>query len=329
MKLKHLLLSVSCAAVAFGASAQSHHGYFFQPNQDAIDASLESDASAPTTLTLWFDTDFAMPMIISGTDMVQSSIYSGNKTDMIPRQSKIDENAAKIHGAVVEGTLIGNKLVVTIPNQTQYPEPANITAPGTMLFHILLGSKPNRINDAENTLSYTGDRAYLSDCTAMRIGIKVPAGAIVKGYISTPNINTKNAGGYDALGDVMRTAAFDFDNVPANKYVEITSGKPYNSLACIELNASHNSSWPDGYCAKFVDIAVSNVNPGDVIEFTGVQTLHDGWNPVALAGIEDVEIDTNADAPVEYYNLQGIRVEKPTTGLYISRQGDKVTKVIL
>lgn len=42
--------------------------------------------------------------------------------------------------------------------------------------------------------------------------------------------------------------------------------------------------------------------------------------------IEDIEA---ADAPVEYFNLQGIRVANPTSGLYIKRQGNKVTKVIL
>ncbi len=41
-------------------------------------------------------------------------------------------------------------------------------------------------------------------------------------------------------------------------------------------------------------------------------------------------IDTgNEDMPVEYYNLQGVRIENPMSGLYIRRQGNKVTKVIL
>lgn len=35
------------------------------------------------------------------------------------------------------------------------------------------------------------------------------------------------------------------------------------------------------------------------------------------------------DAPVEYFNLQGVRVDNPTNGLYIRRQGNKVTKVII
>lgn len=43
--------------------------------------------------------------------------------------------------------------------------------------------------------------------------------------------------------------------------------------------------------------------------------------------IEVMAVDENA--PVEYYNLQGIRVENPQSGLYIRRQGNTVTKVIL
>ena len=47
---------------------------------------------------------------------------------------------------------------------------------------------------------------------------------------------------------------------------------------------------------------------------------------LAADGIDAVEIDENA--PVEYFNLQGVRVENPANGLYIMRQGDKVVKVI-
>lgn len=43
------------------------------------------------------------------------------------------------------------------------------------------------------------------------------------------------------------------------------------------------------------------------------------------AAIEDVEMDENA--PIEYFNLQGVSVENPTNGLYIRRQGNKVSKV--
>lgn len=44
-------------------------------------------------------------------------------------------------------------------------------------------------------------------------------------------------------------------------------------------------------------------------------------------GIDEVTVPT--DDTVEYYNLQGIRVTNPTGGLYLRRQGNRVTKVIL
>lgn len=44
--------------------------------------------------------------------------------------------------------------------------------------------------------------------------------------------------------------------------------------------------------------------------------------------IEGVEAD-NADAPVEYFNLQGVKVANPEGGLFIKVQGNKATKVVL
>jgi len=44
--------------------------------------------------------------------------------------------------------------------------------------------------------------------------------------------------------------------------------------------------------------------------------------------ITDIEA-ADENAPVEYFNLQGVRVENPSNGLYIRRQGSKVTKVII
>lgn len=46
-------------------------------------------------------------------------------------------------------------------------------------------------------------------------------------------------------------------------------------------------------------------------------------------GIHDVQLDKNTNAPVEYYNLQGIRVSEPTKGgIYIRRQGNVSTKIM-
>lgn len=50
-----------------------------------------------------------------------------------------------------------------------------------------------------------------------------------------------------------------------------------------------------------------------------------------LSGVEDVTglETTDADAPAEYYNLAGVRVQNPTEGVYIMRRGSSVKKVLL
>lgn len=44
-------------------------------------------------------------------------------------------------------------------------------------------------------------------------------------------------------------------------------------------------------------------------------------------GIEGVGVDANA--PAVYYNLQGVQVANPANGLYIVKQGNKVSKVLV
>mgnify|MGYP000000543518 FL=1 len=46
------------------------------------------------------------------------------------------------------------------------------------------------------------------------------------------------------------------------------------------------------------------------------------------AGVNDIIADDD-NAPVVYYNLQGVRVENPANGLYIRVQGKKATKVLV
>lgn len=44
------------------------------------------------------------------------------------------------------------------------------------------------------------------------------------------------------------------------------------------------------------------------------------------SGIDDVVSDDDTAAPVEYYDLRGVRIPGPTDGLYITRRGSTVTK---
>lgn len=75
-----------------------------------------------------------------------------------------------------------------------------------------------------------------------------------------------------------------------------------------------------------------NVKADDIAEW-GVQTIDGGKLGSEFAvgaevsAIENIEID-NAEA-AEYYNLQGVKVANPENGLYILKQGNKATKVLV
>ncbi|MDE5941842.1 MAG: chitobiase/beta-hexosaminidase C-terminal domain-containing protein [Muribaculaceae bacterium] len=43
----------------------------------------------------------------------------------------------------------------------------------------------------------------------------------------------------------------------------------------------------------------------------------------------EVVVEDGEEAPVEYFNLQGVRVAEPANGLFIRRQGNKVEKVVI
>ena len=51
--------------------------------------------------------------------------------------------------------------------------------------------------------------------------------------------------------------------------------------------------------------------------------------PSPQVGIDVPAADFVSDGPVEYYNLQGMRVENPAGGVYIRRQGNVVIKEII
>lgn len=45
-------------------------------------------------------------------------------------------------------------------------------------------------------------------------------------------------------------------------------------------------------------------------------------------GVKNIEV-SDENAPVEYYNLQGLKVKEPSKGIYIKKQGNKVEKIVV
>ncbi len=63
---------------------------------------------------------------------------------------------------------------------------------------------------------------------------------------------------------------------------------------------------------------------GEGVNVTKVEILRSG-----TTGIEGISTDNGADCPVEYYNLQGVKVNTPSAGIYICRKGSDIKKVII
>lgn len=81
---------------------------------------------------------------------------------------------------------------------------------------------------------------------------------------------------------------------------------------------------------EFVDAPAGNFTIGAATEQAKYQTGAPKWLvPYSdESAIEEIGVD-NENAPVEYFNLQGIRVDNPAAGVFIRRQGSKVSKVLV
>jgi hypothetical protein len=89
------------------------------------------------------------------------------------------------------------------------------------------------------------------------------------------------------------------------------------------LQDSKSEEAPIAYAKVKYTIAY-DANPASKLTFT---VTFD--NDPTHAGVDNITVD-NSNAPVEYYNLNGVRVANPTApGLYVRRQGTSATKHLL
>ena len=101
-------------------------------------------------------------------------------------------------------------------------------------------------------------------------------------------------------------------------------------------DAYFNDGFPTTFKATFDENKNLTVEPWasyDANSFVRTLPTYGADNTVGTyftresSSLEDIEIES--EAPVEYYNLHGIRVADPAPGLYIRRQGNKVSKVVI
>lgn len=113
--------------------------------------------------------------------------------------------------------------------------------------------------------------------------------------------------------------------------------KVQSAGADLEVNGKGTNMDANGNFQRGASEAVYEITEGDLAKLKQNGLTVSGFavtiSQVSLlvpdnSGINDNFVEDN-DAPVEYYNLNGMRVNDPTPGLYIRRQGNKVSKIII
>ena len=138
---------------------------------------------------------------------------------------------------------------------------------------------------------------------------------------------TWNAGS-DEKAD-QGTGATPADALRYNYYVKTTEGQIITAVPVDAATGKLRSGNVDAAStARKVEL---NVPLTSIAEW-GVQSI-DGAKAASTfamygeSGVTGIEADANAD--VEYFNIQGVRVANPGNGIFIRRQGSKVEKVVI
>ncbi len=124
----------------------------------------------------------------------------------------------------------------------------------------------------------------------------------------------------DALSFAIREEGGAWTKVAITSFPEITSGNfsSFEDAPTVDLSAYAGKKIQLGWCYT------STASAACTWEIDNVVVKGDKDS----SAIATVEVE-NENAPVEYFNLQGVRVANPENGFYIRRQGNKVEKVVI
>lgn len=257
-------------------------------------------------------------------------------SDISPTEDKLQPalEGGKHDGAVLKPEYKNLMAWVSVPDQ--YYKGGSLTAvpaTGTVRFRIAAGGNPNRMGDDANFHAMDMNGFYLTVCA--------PAGVTVDAGVVSAN-GTQDMG--DGNGKCFHAPHVTVGTVSANNTVaDMTITKDNQSwdggkILFTFKREGQGAGGGDiyGFPVKYFDVVFRGVKAGDVIGLGNYQTLHPGYTPVTGeaagvgidgAGVGEMIVDDNA--PVEYFNLQGVRIAEPTNGIFIRRQGAKVEKVVV
>ena len=246
-------------------------------------------------------------------------------------------------GDKMAGNMLKDGYVVTCPNKSQYAMAFNIVEgkyEPDFSYGIHIGDKDNTEEwNTESTCifleSYNPEDGVLPKFIARNRGI---GGFRISNKVGESEYQLDKMT-YEGEGMINWGAAtctnFTAFNVAGKYYAVVNQpddGKRTHSWEVFDLqNAATLARWtmPVGEAVNYMGGFASSVNEDgtvNIFQFNPGIRLAKYTFTVPTGNVNEIEADENA--PVEYYNLQGVKVANPEGGIFIKKQGSKAEKVL-
>lgn len=293
--MKKFLLSIAAFAAVVSASAQTYN--FFDP--------ADCDAEG----WLWFDSQDKFDKYV--TKYKETLDSKDNVTPDLTATTKI-----LLLNATFENDMFEKEEATCDPTIKGYNAEGIQGGEGSWTGAIILpGCKSATGSDDPNG---GGFAFYLPDCAEFGVKLSTEPKAI--------GVGLKGAkGSWPILNDFASIQVYLKMGIWGKLLASVPQFTWNNAQDVVNANTDLKLASEKGHK---VAGAVRN-NRGDALLvqaikiFTYTQTEYPEG-----AGVANIEID-NTNVPVEYFNMQGLKVANPENGLYIRRQGSKVEKIML
>ena len=244
-------------------------------------------------------------------------------------------------------TSIGNVAFAFCSGLTSVTIPNSVTSIGGFAFYYCSGltsivvESGNTVYDSRNNCNAiieTSTNTLITGCKNTVIpntvtGIGIYAFAFCSGLTSVTIPNSVTIIGLCAFNDCSGLTSVIIGN-------SVTSIGENAFFDCSGLTSviSLNPTPPTCGISVFGNVSVGNITLEVPSESISLYQSADTWKDFGIitavssasrsesSGIDDILADGDE---VEYYNLHGVRIVNPTKGIYIKREGNKVTKVVL